>query len=151
MINKRLLLCDDEVHIIRPAELKLTKAGFDVQCAHDGEEGWAAILKRPPDLLITDCQMPRLDGFGLCRRVRDNPETRHIAILMLTAKGFELSHEEVKRRFQVLAVLPKPFSPRQLVRLATIICTTGTLEGVSIEGHEGTADGLELLATAMRW
>ncbi len=112
----RVLLCDDEIHILRAAEFKLKQAGYDVCCAGNGEEAWEEIQRVLPDILITDCQMPELDGAGLCRRVRANPATADLPILMLTAKGYELSHREVCEQLGVLAILAKPFSPRALLR-----------------------------------
>ncbi len=114
-MTKRVLLCDDEIHILRAAEFKLKKAGYDVQIAGDGQEGWEAIQSQKPDILITDCQMPRLDGLGLIRKVREAPETADLPIFMLTAKGYELSHEELARKWNVRAVIAKPFSPRELL------------------------------------
>jgi DNA-binding response OmpR family regulator len=113
---KRILLCDDEVHILRAAAFKLERAGYDVQTASDGQEAWEHIQVQPPDILITDCQMPRLDGLGLIQRVRGNPTTQDLPVLMLTAKGFELSHQELAERWQVLTVIAKPFSPRELLQ-----------------------------------
>lgn len=113
---KRILLCDDEIHILRAAEFKLKRAGYDVQIAADGQEAWEAIQLQKPDVLITDCQMPRLDGFGLVQRVRENPETEDLPVLMLTAKGYELSREELADKWNVAAVIAKPFSPRELLR-----------------------------------
>lgn len=113
---KRVLLCDDEIHILRAAEFKLKKAGYDVEIANDGQEAWEAIQVRKPDMLVTDFQMPRLDGFGLVRRLRDDPATADLPVLMLTAKGYELSHEELAANWKVLAVLAKPFSPRELLQ-----------------------------------
>ncbi|MBN2578222.1 MAG: response regulator [Pirellulales bacterium] len=112
---KHILLCDDEISILRTAEYKLKKAGYEVQIAGDGEQGWAALQAQKPDLLITDCQMPRLDGLGLVRRLRACPETADLAVLMLTAKGFELSHETLNEELGILRVIAKPFSPRQLL------------------------------------
>ncbi len=113
---KRILLCDDEIHILRAAEFKLKRAGYDVEIASDGQEGWEAIEAQKPDLLITDCQMPRLDGLGLVARVRDHALTEDLPILMLTAKGFELSGEDLAARWNILAVIAKPFSPRELLK-----------------------------------
>jgi DNA-binding response OmpR family regulator len=112
----RVLLCDDEAHIRRAAEIKLTNAGYEVSTASDGQEAWEKIQAHPPDILVTDLQMPRMDGLELSRRVRETPETAHLPVLMLTAKGFELAHLELAEKCGVLAVLPKPFSPRELVR-----------------------------------
>jgi two-component system, OmpR family, alkaline phosphatase synthesis response regulator PhoP len=115
-MGKKVLLCDDEIHILRSAEIRIRQAGFDVRIARDGQAAWDAILLDPPDILITDVQMPGIDGFELMRRTRANPATRDLPILMLTAKGFELSLEEMAEKWGVAAVLAKPFSPRELVR-----------------------------------
>ncbi|MCE5303731.1 MAG: response regulator [Planctomycetaceae bacterium] len=115
-MSKRVLLCDDEIHILRAAEFKLTKAGYDVQIANDGQEAWEAIEQQKPDVLITDCQMPRLDGLGLVQRVRANPQLAGLPIFMLTAKGFELSHDDLAAKWNVRAVIAKPFSPRELLQ-----------------------------------
>jgi DNA-binding response OmpR family regulator len=113
---KRVLLCDDEIHILRAAEFKLKRAGYDVQIAGDGQEGWEAIWEQKPDILITDCQMPRLDGVGLVERVRQNPQTEDLPVLMLTAKGFELSHDELIDKLDITKIIAKPFSPRELLQ-----------------------------------
>jgi two-component system, OmpR family, alkaline phosphatase synthesis response regulator PhoP len=115
-MSHSILLCDDDIAIVRAAEFKLRRAGYDVRCAHDGLEGWQEIERRCPDLLVTDFQMPRLDGFGLCRRVRENPATANLPILMLTAKGFELLMAEAVADCGVIAVIAKPFSPRELLQ-----------------------------------
>ena len=127
-MSQRILLCDDEVHIIRAAEIKLTRAGYDVECAYDGQEGWEAIQRQRPDILITDCQMPRLDGFGLVERVRQTPELIDLPILMLTAKGFEIAHRDAAEHWGIMAILAKPFSPRQLLKYVEEVLTTGKLE-----------------------
>jgi two-component system alkaline phosphatase synthesis response regulator PhoP len=115
-MSKRILLCDDEIHILRAAEFKLKRAGYDVRIASDGQEAWELIQECVPDILITDLQMPRLNGFELTQRVRQNPATRDLPVLMLTAKGFELSHDELAEQWKVIAVIAKPFSPRELVQ-----------------------------------
>ena len=127
-MSHRVLLCDDEVHIIRAAEIKLTRAGFDVECASDGQEGWEAIERQKPDIVVTDCQMPRLDGFGLVERIRQNPETANLPILMLTAKGFEIGHQDAAKDWGIMAILAKPFSPRQLLKYVEEALATGKIE-----------------------
>ncbi len=72
--------------------------------------------------------MPRLDGLGLVQRVRENPELADLPIFMLTAKGFELSHEEVAAKWNVMAVIAKPFSPRELLqRVDSVLGRTARL------------------------
>jgi DNA-binding response OmpR family regulator len=123
-MTKKVLLCDDEIHILRAAELKVTRAGYDVRIARDGQEAWELIEQDPPDVLVTDVQMPRMDGFELSRRIRDCAATRHLPILMLTAKGFELEQQELKEQWGIVEILAKPFSPRELVRLIDQIVGT---------------------------
>ncbi len=113
---KRILLCDDESHIVKAAEFKLKRAGYDVETASNGEEAWEIIQRNLPDMLITDCQMPQLDGFGLTKRIRENAATRELPIFMLTAKGFELRPDELAEQWNVMGVIAKPFSPRELLR-----------------------------------
>ena len=114
-MTKRILLCDDEVHILRAAEFKFRRAGFEVRTACNGEEAWTAILESKPDILITDCQMPRLNGLELCRRIHEHESLRGLPILMLTAKGFEMKHAELTQELGISAVVAKPFSPRELL------------------------------------
>ncbi len=116
-MSKKVLLCDDEIHILRAAEIKVSRSGYDVRIAHDGQEAWEAIQQDMPDVLVTDVQMPRLDGIGLTERIRANPATQHLPVLMLTAKGFELAYSEMVRQWGIAGILAKPFSPRELVRL----------------------------------
>jgi len=111
----RIVICDDDIAILRAAEFKLLRAGFEVRTAGDGQEAWELIERELPDLLLTDCQMPRLDGLNLCRRLREDPRTARLPVLMLTAKGFELDTADVCSRYGVTAVIAKPFSPRELV------------------------------------
>jgi len=114
-----VLLCDDEIPILRAAEFKIRKAGHDVRTASDGEDAWLRIQERAPDILVTDCQMPRLDGLGLIRRLRQHEATRNLPVLMLTAKGYELDREELAQKWNVLELIAKPFSPRALLDTIT--------------------------------
>ena len=113
---KCVLLCDDEFHILRAAEFKFRRAGFEVLCASDGVEALELVQTRVPDVIVTDCQMPRMNGLELIERLRQNERTREVPILMLTAKGFELPADELVERFRIAGVAAKPFSPRELLR-----------------------------------
>jgi CheY-like chemotaxis protein len=113
-MSKRILLCDDEVHILRAAEFKFKRAGYEVHCASDGEEAWNLIQQHVPDVVVTDCQMPRLSGLALAERIKSTTATAHIPVIMLTGKGFELSAQELKEHYGIRMLLGKPFSPREL-------------------------------------
>jgi CheY-like chemotaxis protein len=138
---KRILLCDDEVHILRAAEFKFKRAGHEVQIAGDGQEAWELIQAQPPDILVTDCQMPRLDGLGLIQRVREDPVTRDLPILMLTAKGYELSPEELAEKWNVIDVIAKPFSPRSLLQTVQEILDAQPTPTPESKPHALSIDG----------
>lgn len=126
-VGKKILLCDDEIHILRAAEIKLSATGFDVRVTHDGEEAWEAIVRDKPDLLVTDVQMPRCNGLELARRIRSNPETRDLPIIMLTAKTFEFQRQDLVDQVGIVEILPKPFSPRELFHLVEgVLAETGS-------------------------
>ena len=114
-MTHRIVLVDDELHIRRAAEFKLKKQ-FDVSCAEDGQEAWEMILKDRPDVLITDLQMPRMNGLELIERIRANGATADLPVILLTAKGFELAHEAVFDTLKVFQLVSKPFSPRELCK-----------------------------------
>lgn len=113
-MSARILLVDDEIHILRAAEFKLKRKGYDVRCAFDGEEAWAEIQDYRPDILITDQQMPRLCGTELVARLRGCPEYSGLPVILLTAKGFELAPRDTFEALGILEVISKPFSPREL-------------------------------------
>ncbi|MDX1944635.1 MAG: response regulator [Pirellulaceae bacterium] len=128
---RKILLCDDEAHILRAAEIKFKRAGYDVLLAGDGEEAWRLIIDERPAVLVTDCQMPRLNGLQLAERIRQNPATSYLPVIMLSAKGFELPADEICRQFGLRAILAKPFSPRELFqRVESELAAEASLAGV---------------------
>jgi DNA-binding response OmpR family regulator len=113
-MGKRILVVDDESHILHVLSMKLQNAGFEVVTAMDGEEALDICLAEPPDLLITDYQMPLLSGLDLCRELRKHDHTRSIPAIMLTARGFTLEPDEM-RQAGIREVMAKPFSPREIL------------------------------------
>lgn len=125
-MSAKVLIADDEMHILRAAEFKLKRSGFDVTCVEDGQAAWETIQDHAPDILITDYHMPRMDGLALCRTVRQNEATANLPIVMLTAKGFDLSGEDETAGLNIAAVLAKPFSPRGLVQCIHEVLENGS-------------------------
>ena len=111
---KRILVADDESHIVLVVSLKLRNAGFEVLTASDGEEAAELCLSERPDLLITDYQMPLLTGLELCHKLRLDERTKSIPAIMLTARGFDIEPQEMIDA-GIAAFLAKPFSPRELL------------------------------------
>ena len=115
VMSKSVMLCDDDAYILRAVEIKFKHAGYGVCCVSDGLEAWETLQQKSvPDILITDCQMPRMDGVELVGKIHADPVLTHMPMVLLTAKGYELSHDQL-REHGVFAVIAKPFSPRQLV------------------------------------
>jgi len=85
-----VLVVDDDVDIARFIEVNLKLEGFDVMVAHDGLEALDAIAGQMPDLALLDVMMPRLDGVELCRRLRSEPLTASLPVIMLTAKSLSV-------------------------------------------------------------
>ena len=113
----RILVVDDEAHILQVLSLKLRNAGYEVLTAVDGEEGLECATRQRPDAVITDFQMPYMTGLELCRALADNPATASIPVLMLTARGYALDAEDLAppHGSNIRDVLSKPFSPRAVV------------------------------------
>ena len=112
--KKKIMVVDDEEDIRELIIYNLKKDGFTVSSASDGEEALKQIRAGHVDLLVLDLMLPGIQGMELCRTVRNNPKTKDLPIIMLTAKG-----EEVDR---ILGLeigaddyITKPFSPRELV------------------------------------
>jgi two-component system alkaline phosphatase synthesis response regulator PhoP len=116
-MSHRVLICDDEPHILHAVSFKLSAGGMDVVRFNNGREAIEWVESNTPDFVITDYQMPEVDGFEFCRYLRSRPETADVPIVMLTAKAMELSEELVKEQWKLEAVLMKPFSPRGLLEL----------------------------------
>lgn len=112
----RIVVVDDEAHITRAVRMKLTKAGFEVETAFDGRQAWEIIQREPPQAVVTDLQMPHIDGVELCQLIRNNEATRDIPVILLTARGLEFDEDEISRTLQLSHVLWKPFSPRELLK-----------------------------------
>ena len=122
---KRILVADDESHILHVVSLKLTNAGYTVVTASDGQEAYEMASADRPDLLITDYHMPQLSGLELCQKLRAEPATAGIPTIMLTARGYALEPGDTERS-GILRMMSKPFSPRQL--LATVNEVLGEVE-----------------------
>jgi DNA-binding response OmpR family regulator len=115
----RILVCDDEAHIRQIIGRKLLSVGFHVAEARNGQEALAMLDSGPqagfrPDLVITDLQMPMITGLELCQVLRRRSDTAHVPCLMLTARGYILSPDDLANT-NIRLVISKPFGVRQLL------------------------------------
>lgn len=86
-IRPRILLADDEPDLLLFMKDTLERHGFDVSTAPDGEQALRAIRKNPPDIAVLDLKMPLLDGFDVCRQLREDPAFEHLPVIILSASG----------------------------------------------------------------
>ena len=123
-MTRRILVADDEAPIANVVAMKLRNAGLEVEVAQDGQEAYERALANRPDFLITDLQMPGMNGLELCARLTAELSVP-IPTILLTAKGFEIDRETFKG-LPILRLMAKPFSPRELlavVQEALGVCT----------------------------
>lgn len=114
MNEKKILVADDESHILNVVSLKLRNAGFNVITARDGQEAFDLANTEHPDLLITDFHMPQLSGIELCKKLKESQQTSSIPAIMLTARGYNLEPGDTEES-GIRQMISKPFSPRQLL------------------------------------
>ena len=114
MSKGRILVVDDEIYIVHILDFSLGMEGYEVITALDGEQALEKLKTEKPDLIVLDIMMPKLDGYEVCKAIKSSPETRHIPVILLSAKGRNVDQ---KLGFDVGAddYITKPFSPRKLV------------------------------------
>ncbi|HLK13694.1 MAG TPA: response regulator [Fimbriimonadaceae bacterium] len=111
---QKVLVCDDERHIVRLIQVNLERQGYQVVTAFDGKEGLEKIRAEKPKLVVLDVMMPYMDGFEVLKNLRREPETEHLPVIMLTAKAQD---KDVFEGYHYGAdmYLTKPFNPMELV------------------------------------
>jgi len=114
MAKKKILVVDDEEDILELVRYNLAREGYKILCASSGEDGLKAAKSEKPDLIVLDLMLPGIDGLDVTRRLKGDPATRRIPIVMLTAKGEE---SDIVTGLELGAedYITKPFSPRVLV------------------------------------
>ena len=130
MARETVLVVDDERDILELVKYNLDKEGYQVTVVATGEDALTAARTKMPDIVILDLMLPGVDGLEVCRRLKGDPKTRNIPIVMLTAKGDEA---DVVTGLELGAsdYVTKPFSPRVL---------TARIRAVLRRGDEAEAD-----------
>jgi DNA-binding response OmpR family regulator len=111
---KKVLIVDDEVNIVISLEFLLKQAGYELAIARDGEDALAQVAAFQPDLVLLDIMLPRMSGFEVCQRIRENSAWQHIKVIMLTAKGREVEMTK-GLHLGADAYVIKPFSTKELI------------------------------------
>ena len=125
MAKGRILVVDDEIYIVHILDFSLGMEGYEVLTALDGEQALEKARAEKPDLIVLDIMMPKLDGYETCKRLKADPETKDVPVILLSAKGRNVDQ---KVGFEMGAddYITKPFSPRKLVERINAILGHGT-------------------------
>ena len=115
MNAKKVLVVDDEIHIIHVVAIKLRNNGYEIISAENGSEAFELACREKPDIVVTDFQMPVMTGIELVEKLRKNEQTKDMPVIMLTARSFAIENER-KQSLQISEFLSKPFSPKELLR-----------------------------------
>jgi len=164
MDGGRILVVEDDEHIQQLVGYHITRAGYQVTYADDGETALKLLEEAPPDLLVLDIMLPGLDGLSLLHRIRRHPLLSGLPVLLLTAKGED---EDVAKGLDGGAddYVTKPFSPKVLVARVKAALrrrreaappeeasgqATFTIHGIRIDPgrHQVTVDGSPVALTA---
>jgi DNA-binding response OmpR family regulator len=116
MTKPRVLIVDDEPHIVLSLEFLLQRAGYETVSAADGEAGLAMVRQQRPDLVLLDVMMPKRNGYEVCQAIKADPDVRGVPVIMLTAKGQEV---EVLKGLELgaSAYVTKPFGNAEILEV----------------------------------
>ena len=110
-----ILIADDEPNIVISLEFLLEREGYRVLIARDGQEAIDTISREKPSMVLLDIMLPKLSGYDVCQRIRQNPDWADVKVVMLTARGREV---EIAKGMALGAdaYITKPFSTRDLLQ-----------------------------------
>lgn len=111
---RKLLLADDSITIQKVVELVLAEEGFDIKAVNNGEEALAAVATFKPDIVLADIEMPKMNGYQLCEKLKTNPATKNIPVILLSG-AFEPLDEELARQVKADSFVVKPFESQELI------------------------------------
>ena len=111
---QKILICDDEANIRNIMDFSLEAEGFLAVSAEDGDSALQAAMTEEPDLIILDVMMPGADGLTVCRELKQNPRTKHIPVLILSARASK-DDREAGLAAGAEDYVTKPFSPQRIV------------------------------------
>lgn len=122
MTVNTVLLAEDDPYIRRVSEVALRREGFTVTAVSDGVEALQLLQDRLFDVVILDGMMPKLDGLDACRRIKTDPRTAHIPVIMLTARS-QAADEQAGREAGAIAYIRKPFDAITIGQQIRTICS----------------------------
>jgi two-component system phosphate regulon response regulator PhoB len=139
--QERIVVIEDEADILEVLQYNLTREGYRVATSRDGEAGLQCVRDENPDLVLLDLMLPGIDGIEICRRLKADPTTASVPIMMVTAKGEE---SDVVLGLQMGAddYVTKPFAPRELMARVKAVLRRGPLKDERLDGERLVREGV---------
>ncbi len=129
--TEKILLADDEPHVIYVVRYKLEKAGHEILTATNGKDAFDIACAEQPAIVISDFQMPGGSGLEMALRLHANPTTAHIPVILLTARAHKVKPSELAQT-NIRHLMDKPFSPTELIDKVNDVLSES--EGDNVEG-----------------
>ena len=131
MEKNRILVVEDEESLLKLESILFASKGYRVTGVRDGKEALDAIAQQVPDLVVLDLMLPDMDGFEVCRRIKENPDTSAVPVVMLTAKK---SSRDLERGREVGAdaYITKPFKSVKVLEVIGGLLGTSQAKGEGI-------------------
>ena len=114
MPGKKILVVEDQESLLKLESILLTSRGFEVRGVSDGQAALAALEDEIPDLMLLDIMLPDMDGFEICRMVKENERTRKIPVIMVTARKSSMD-VQLSKEVGADAYITKPFKSAMLI------------------------------------
>ncbi len=115
MTARKVLVADNEIHIVQVVAIKFRNNGFEVIISDNAREAFELACRQKPDVIVTDLQMPGTSSLELIENLRNHPATADIPVVLLTARDFTIEDEQMSD-LKISVCLAKPFSPRELLQ-----------------------------------
>ncbi len=147
----KLLLADDSITIQKVVELVLAEEGFDIKATSNGEDALAAVASFKPDIVLADIDMPKMNGYQLCEKIKAAPGTKDIPVILL-AGAFEPLDDELAKNVGAEDYIVKPFESQELIsKINAALSAEEILEGTAEEMEAEVAETAEVASEEDLW
>jgi CheY-like chemotaxis protein len=144
----KLLLADDSITIQKIVELILADEGFEIKAFNNGQEALASITSFKPDIVLADVEMPKMNGYQLCEKIKQNPATQDIPVVLL-ATSFEPIDEDIVKEVKADDFIIKPFESQELISKLHALLTVSAVIGEEAESISETEGLVETEAIGL--
>lgn len=122
-MSPRVLIAEDNPGLARVMAFNMKSKGLTVVVAHRGDDAWQMLQQEDFSLLVSDYEMPGMDGITLVRAIRKVERLAHLPVILITGRQMELETNALQAELAIEAIFPKPFSPLKVLALAESILT----------------------------